>query len=121
MNDETLAYEIPRFALQPLAENAIIHGTSEEDDPITIVVESRFTDNNTIEIVLRDNGCGFDPNTITHKNKNRLGGIGVKNVDQRIKLHYGSPYGVRVESQPGKGTICHVMIPRKLYKEDIST
>ena len=121
LNDETLAYEIPRFALQPLAENAIIHGTSEEDDPITIVVESRFTDNNTIEIVLRDNGCGFDPNTITHKNKNRLGGIGVKNVDQRIKLHYGSPYGVRVESQPGKGTICHVMIPRKLYKEDIST
>ena len=55
-----------------------------------------------------------------NKIHNRLG-IGVKNVDQRIKLHYGSLYGVRVESQPGKGTICHVMIPRKLYKEDIST
>lgn len=117
LDEETLVYEIPRFALQPLAENAIIHGTSEEDEPITITVESHFANNNTIEIILRDNGCGFDSNHVTNKSKNCFSGIGINNVDQRIKLHYGSEYGLRLESQPGKGTFCYMTIPCKLYKE----
>lgn len=117
LDEETLVYEIPRFALQPLAENAIIHGTSEEDEPITITVESHFANNNTIEIILRDNGCGFDSNHVTNKNKNCFSGIGINNVDQRIKLHYGSEYGLRLESLPGKGTACYMTIPCKLYKE----
>lgn len=117
LDEETLVYEIPRFALQPLAENAIIHGTSEEDEPITITVESHFANNNTIEIILRDNGCGFDSNHVTNKSKNCFSGIGINNVDQRIKLHYGSEYGLRLESLPGKGTVCYMTIPCKLYKE----
>ncbi|MGN0306865.1 MAG: sensor histidine kinase, partial [Lachnospiraceae bacterium] len=64
------------------------------------------------------NGCGFDPKSVRHENKSRFSGIGVNNVDQRIKLHYGPQYGLKIDSQPGKGTVCRVTIPRKLYKEE---
>lgn len=118
LDEETLACEIPRFALQPLAENAIIHGTCEEDEPISITVESHFSHTDTIEVILSDNGCGFEPTSVRHENKSRFSGIGVNNVDQRIKLHYGPQYGLEIDSQPGKGTICRVTIPRRLYKEE---
>lgn len=114
----TLSCEIPRFSLQPLAENAIIHGTATDNIPITICVESHFSDEETLEIIIRDNGCGFDSRT-TKPSETKCGsGIGVGNVDQRLKLHYGSTFGLRIESHPGEGTNCFLTLPQILYKEE---
>ena len=118
LENDTLACEIPRFALQPLAENAIIHGTANAAIPIIISVESHFSDNKTLEIILRDNGCGFDQNEVKQTDKKCGSGIGVDNVNQRIKLHYGASYGLKLESHPGEGTVCYLTLPRILYKEE---
>lgn len=118
LENSSLSYEIPRFALQPLAENAIIHGTANVNMPITIFIESHFSDNNSLKIVIRDNGCGFNSNETKQTNKKCGSGIGVENVDQRIKLHYGTSYGLSVESHMGEGTICTLTLPRILYEEE---
>jgi len=118
LENSSLSYEIPRFALQPLAENAIIHGTANANMPITIFIESHFSDNNSLKIVIRDNGCGFNSNETKQTSKKCGSGIGVKNVDQRIKLHYGTSYGLSVESHMGEGTICTLTLPRILYEEE---
>ena len=118
LENDTLACEIPRFALQPLAENAIIHGTANAAIPIIISVESHFSDNKTLEIILRDNGCGFDQDEVKQTDKKCGSGIGVDNVNQRIKLHYGASYGLKLESHPGEGTVCYLTLPRILYKEE---
>lgn len=118
LENSSLSYEIPRFALQPLAENAIIHGTANANMPITIFIESHFSDNNSLKIVIRDNGCGFNSNETKQTNKKCGSGIGVENVDQRIKLHYGTSYGLSVESHMGEGTICTLTLPRILYEEE---
>lgn len=118
LESSSLSYEIPRFALQPLAENAIIHGTANANMPITIFIESHFSDNNSLKIVIRDNGCGFNSNETKQTSKKCGSGIGVENVDQRIKLHYGTSYGLSVESHMGEGTICTLTLPRILYEEE---
>ena len=118
LENDTLACEIPRFALQPLAENAIIHGTANAAIPIIISVESHFSDNKTLEIILRDNGCGFDQDEVKQTDKKCGSGIGVDNVNQRIKLHYGASYGLKLESHPGEGTVCYLTLPHILYKEE---
>lgn len=118
LENSSLCYEIPRFALQPLAENAIIHGTANANMPITIFIESHFSDNNSLRIVIRDNGCGFNSNETKQTSKKCGSGIGVENVDQRIKLHYGTSYGLSVESHMGEGTICTLTLPRILYEEE---
>ena len=118
LENSSLSYEIPRFALQPLAENAIIHGTANANMPITIFIESHFSDNNSLKIVIRDNGCGFNSNETKQTSKKCGSGIGVENVDQRIKLHYGTSYGLSVESHMGEGTICILTLPRILYEEE---
>lgn len=118
LENSSLSYEIPRFALQPLAENAIIHGTANANMPITIFIESHFSDNNSLKIVIRDNGCGFNSNETKQTSKKCGSGIGVENVDERIKLHYGTSYGLSVESHMGEGTICTLTLPRILYEEE---
>lgn len=118
LENSSLSYEIPRFALQPLTENAIIHGTANVNMPITIFIESHFSDNNSLKIVIRDNGCGFNSNETKQTSKKCGSGIGVENVDQRIKLHYGTSYGLSVESHMGEGTICTLTLPRILYEEE---
>lgn len=118
LENSSLSYEIPRFALQPLAENAIIHGTANANMPITIFIESHLSDNNSLKIVIRDNGCGFNSNETKQTSKKCGSGIGVENVDQRIKLHYGTSYGLSVESHMGEGTICTLTLPRILYEEE---
>lgn len=115
LDPQTLDYEIPRFTLQPLAENAIIHGTA-DGRCITITVESHFTDT-CLEVILQDNGCGFDSSLLSGKEKERFSGIGLSNVDQRLQLHYGKEYGLQVDASPGQGTCCKLILPKNTNKE----
>ena len=116
LEPQTLGCEIPRFTLQPLAENAIIHGTA-DGRSITITVESRFKGAD-IELLLRDNGCGFDMGGSAEKAAERFSGIGLSNVDQRLHLHYGKGYGLQVTSSPNTGTCCRILLPQRIWKEE---
>ncbi|RUS43309.1 histidine kinase [Cohnella sp. AR92] len=111
IDDELLSYSIPKLILQPVAENAIIHGIAENGQSIDIRIKVRKVDHQ-LHIEITDNGKGFDTN-VSHAsdNKDKLSGIGVNNVNERIKLHYGEPYGLFIASAVGEGTRCTMIIP----------
>lgn len=111
INDELLPFLIPKLILQPVAENAIIHGISENGKSIDIIIRVQQVDNQ-LYIDITDNGKGFDTNLNRDSDHtDKLSGIGVNNVNERIKLHYGDQYGLFISSVVGEGTSCRMIIP----------
>lgn len=111
VDDELLHCLIPKLILQPVAENAIIHGLSDHGKSIEIGINVQQIDQ-LIHIEITDNGKGFDTNLRrSSDNKNKLSGIGITNVNERIKLHYGEKYGLFITSVIGEGTSCKIIIP----------
>lgn len=100
-----------KFILQPIVENSIIHGIEDENSRIEIRVIVRKVDE-CLHITVEDNGKGFDIAETDYIRKNkRLSGIGINNVDERIKINYGDEYGLQVESKPGLGTKAFIRLP----------
>ncbi|MCR5053595.1 MAG: histidine kinase [Lachnospiraceae bacterium] len=107
---------VPNLITQPLAENAVIHGSYDNGTIITINVSCHLSEDKlTIEI--RDNGKGFDSSAVNVFERSSNKHIGVLNVDQRIKLNYGESYGLSIESVPSVGTTCTMIIPA-VFKAD---
>lgn len=102
---------IPKLLLQPFVENSFFHGFNGLDrGNISIYINKK---DSKILIDIIDNGVGFDlsnPNLIKSNTK-RKRGIGINNVDERIKLIYGDEYGVKIESEIGVGTCISIVIP----------
>lgn len=114
------AISIPKIILQPLVENAIYHGIRQLERPGQIKVEVHKTGAN-IEMMVTDNGEGFDTNNTTkgsERGEVKLGGVGLKNVDQRLKLLYGKEYGVNVDSVIGEGTRIKLTLPIREIDEE---
>ncbi|MDR0487324.1 MAG: histidine kinase [Treponema sp.] len=107
---------VPSMILQPLVENAILHGFAGLSGPGAIVVSAAMHENALI-ISVRDNGCGMDIQTQTDVFNNSRAGhkglsrIGLYNVRRRIMLSYGSGYGVEMASFPGDGTVVTLKLP----------
>ncbi|MFS0868630.1 cache domain-containing sensor histidine kinase [Paenibacillus xylanilyticus] len=116
IEERLMDYRMPKMILQPIVENAIFHGLAEleEDGVITIRIQPKGSD---ITIEVCDNGVGMDHHTILNFMEEKLEtgtgttGIGLHNVQRRIQLHFGKPYGIQVESQIGKGTIFTILLP----------
>ena len=98
---------IPRFILQPILENAIYHGKSEDlNSEITI---KAFVEAEYLNIIISDNGVGMTKEEIEmifakDDSKYTSNKIGIKNVNERIKTLFGDDYGIYYESRPGKYT-----------------
>jgi two-component system sensor histidine kinase YesM len=106
-------YLIPKVVLQPLVENAIIHGirNMEQDGQLWISIK---TADNVLKITVEDNGYKLtDISKLTkilmdiHPNE----GFGIKNVNKRIKLHFGESFGLSYESREAGGTRAIIIIP----------
>lgn len=117
IEDRLLEYRVPRMILQPIIENAIFHGFAEleEDGHITIRVYSKESD---VIIEVQDNGEGMDEKTIrelldswTQETVGESRGIGLLNVQRRIKLHFGESYGLGVKSRVHEGTVFTFLLP----------
>ncbi|MFX3634602.1 MAG: sensor histidine kinase [Candidatus Pristimantibacillus sp.] len=118
INDELLPFLIPKLLLQPVAENAIIHGISENGKSIDIIIKVQQVDNQ-LHIDITDNGKGFDTSlSRASDHTDKLSGIGVNNVNERIKLHYGDQYGLFISSVVGEGTSCRMIIPTQKSEGD---
>lgn len=106
---------IPKFVIQPLVENAIIHGLEQHEMRGEIKIEGEKKDNYFV-IFVKDNGKG-----ITHEKLNKINenakveksilGIGIKNIQERIDYLCGDKYGLIISSQEGKGTIIRLRLP----------
>lgn len=110
--DSVSAVKIPKIILQPIVENSIYHGIRDLDHPghIVIRLEEQGDD---ILFTITDDGVGFDlseQEVLPAEKEIKLGGVGIKNVDQRLKLTYGEAYGLLIESIPGKGTTVSVKV-----------
>ncbi|MDF1618781.1 sensor histidine kinase, partial [Petrocella sp. FN5] len=113
-SDNLLQLYIPKFSIQTLVENAIIHGIEKKtgSSHLTIKVEELDQD---ILVLVKDDGIGFDSSFLDFSDNNRSfpnQPIGLQNVDRRIKLLYGEHYGIRIDSIIGQGTTAQILIPK---------
>lgn len=107
--DDIPDIRLPKIVLQPLVENAIYHGIKESERPgkITITVSKRDT---FIDICIEDNGVGIKDNTTSTK---ELGGVGIKNIQERLTLFFGEAFSMEIESEPNAYTKVYLHLPLK--------
>lgn len=118
---------IPKLTIQPLIENAIIHGIEplESGGSIELTVRER---EGAVSFIIADNGVGMSADKlveIRERLQNGMNvafissgkGIGMFNVSKLIQFHYGPEYGIRIDSLPNKGTIVEVRIPAAQKEE----
>lgn len=113
-------YQIVKFTLQPLIENAIFHGIEPKGEFGTIYLKVQETENELL-IIVEDDGVGMPPEELAKLTANvqntkysTLSGLGVRNVDQRLKLIYGAEYGLIIESEKELFTRVIVRIPKEV-------
>ena len=104
---------VPKLVLQPLVENAILHGVSDrEDGYIKLWAEG---DEKTVTLFVSDSGCGMPPEMVAAINRGDAreagGHLGIYNVNSIIKLHFGAQYGISASSAPGRGSRVRVRLP----------
>ena len=97
--------------LQPIVENAIVHGLEEVESGGMITVDIEREGESDLLITITDNGCGMDEDTLKNMRDNlehgtikERYGIGLYNIHQRTKLCYGEDYGLTIDSRLGVGT-----------------
>lgn len=107
ISPDSLQLVMPSMLLQPLVENAIKHGIGQELEGGEITIRSHRESGHTV-IEVADNGNGVQPDEIDPK---RSGGIGLQNVDERLRVIYGDNYHLKIKSTRGKGTCARIEIP----------
>lgn len=104
-------YKIPKLILQPLVENAIYHGIKEMNRQGMIRVSVSKNDTQLI-VSIYDNGRGFVASETTNATLVRLGGVGLKNVNQRLHLQFGDAYHMDIQSKQNIYTEIRLYFPR---------
>ena len=111
---------VPKLIVQPIVENALIHGLKEQERGHIFV--NIFEAKERVNIEVSDNGCGIDSAVSekinTRNRENFKGHIGFYNVDTIIKLYYGEDYGIKVERMPKGGTKVYVTLPLRNQGEE---
>ena len=100
---------LPKLVLQPLVENALYHGIKEKEGQGHIKVSVQRQD---IGLVIRieDDGVGFQNPGDSSQSQLKRGGVGLQNVNQRLKLHFGDNYQMKINSAPEKGMTVEICI-----------
>ena len=104
---DSLELVMPSMLLQPLVENSIKHGIGRKVGGGRVTIRSRRAGGHAI-IEVADNGAGMPADA---SGDGRNGGIGLRNVDERLRVIYGENYHLRFESTPGRGTCARIRIP----------
>ncbi|GGA02149.1 sensor histidine kinase [Paenibacillus marchantiophytorum] len=105
-------FDTVNFILQPIVENAVIHGLDEKEDGRGVLHIEVREEADSIHFIVADNGKGMEAARQVDLLASDNGGYGLRNVQERIQLHYGSEFGIRIESEAGVGTKVHVVIPK---------
>jgi two-component system LytT family sensor kinase len=116
ISPDTLDVVVPSMLLQPLIENSIKHGLSRKVGGGRIVIRSLMKDGHAI-IEVHDDGLGMSGERLEHALN---GGIGLSNVNERLRTIYGSSYQLKLTSIPGQGTCARVEIPELTIPERVT-
>ncbi|REK75788.1 sensor histidine kinase [Paenibacillus paeoniae] len=135
-----MEHEILKMSLQPVVENAVKHGlyTNELGEELPLVLSIKVHEaNDYMEIEMMDNGKGMDAEQVNRINylirlndadfrqvqgaskssEDKGNGIGLRNVNQRVKMNYGNPYGIQVQSVEGQYTTVSIKLPTLLFSK----
>ena len=117
--DELLSYQIPKLTLQPVVENAILHGILEKESKQGTIVLTGWMEEEDLILLISDDGIGIAKDKLqtilTGTEKSSSGGsnIAIYNTHRRLQLLYGPSYGLAYKSEPGQGTEVQIRIPAK--------
>ena len=125
--EEVMDLACLKLMLQPLVENAIYHGMEFMDGEGEIHVRV-IREQDDLWIEVGDNGLGMTAEQVEnllsekpHVSSGRGSGIGVKNVNERIRLYFGEDYGLVIESEPDEGTVIRCHLPAEIYTETMES
>jgi two-component system LytT family sensor kinase len=107
IDPDSLDVVVPSMLLQPLIENSIKHGLAPKIGEGRITIRSSRQNGHAIIDVI-DNGVGVSAD---HDTRVKTGGIGLRNVNERLRVIYGANYQLQLDSVPGEGTCARIVIP----------
>lgn len=117
VDDSCASVELPPLVIQPLVENAVVHGLDHVEQGGFIVVRA-YREGDLVRIEIKDNGSGIDDSRMDDINRSlddmeeeEQYRIGLRNVHQRLVMIYGDEYGLRIVSGPSEGTLITFDIP----------
>lgn len=127
-DESVLSIDLPPLTLQPIVENAFIHGIESYEEGAEIMVRARSTpDGGRVEVI--DNGAGMDAATVSRLmsdveeepqvHRGHSTGLGVKNVKRRLELFFGQSDLLFIHSEPGKGTCVTLLLPVDKKREEV--
>jgi len=113
--ESLLSCRVGKIILQPIVENAILHGILEkEEERGTIRITGR-EENGDLILQIEDDGVGTDASEVRQMLQGRRSGerrgYGIRNIHERLQLHYGHGYGLVFDSERGKGTTVTLRMP----------
>ena len=120
---------VPKFILQPLVENAIVHGLKGVSSGGIISIGAAEAQGGVLEITVEDNGHGMDADAVARieaqldqpeAEQGDQYSIGLSNVHQRIRILFGAPYGLKIESESGVRTAVRIVMPA-MSREELET
>ena len=113
MQEDMGSCQVLKLILQPLVENAIVHGLENKPEGGTVRIRV-YSQEDTLLYCVEDDGLGVDLATFplaTKKKDNRYNGFALRNIEERIKMMYGEQYGIDFHSVPMEGTRVTVRLP----------
>jgi two-component system sensor histidine kinase YesM len=108
---------VPKFFLQPIIENALIHGFERLDRKGKLSIKC-YIEHHVRVFIVQDNGKGMTRDQVERLMNQNGGSVGLNNVYRRIQAIYGENYGVTVQSAPGEGTTVTVRMPLEIVKRE---
>ncbi|SFD50366.1 two-component system, sensor histidine kinase YesM [Paenibacillus catalpae] len=120
IDEEIVEQQIIKLILQPIVENAIEHGIDQKRTGRgALRISGKLgEDNKTLVFTIEDNGPGIQPGMAEMLLTKQSRGYGLRNVHERIKVQYGSQYGITIASEPGFWTRVSITIPKDSEKQD---
>ena len=116
VDEKILECRIPTMTIQPIVENALIHGLEEKLEGGEVSIKGTLTPSKDIIIEVSDNGKGIDPSILNLLNNSdnipKQFGIGIKNTNDKLHHYFGNNYGIKIDSKPNLGTKVDICLPR---------
>ena len=123
--DEAAHCMVMKMILQPVIENAIIHGLEEKETEGSLYIGAKVSEN-TLILTVKDDGVGISEEKLQKINReleqevyDTSRHVGIINTQARIRLKYGNEYGITVESLQGDGTSIEIKMPAKRGENDV--
>ena len=107
---DTLSAVVPAMSVQPLVENAVRHGVERRAGTGRVSLVAR-TVGEDVELRVSDDGVGIEPERVPAVLAGAGGGIGLSNVDARLRATFGEKYALRIDSRAGEGTTVVLTVP----------